>query len=110
MSIDLSISGSRVDPVCARVTELLRASGVVVGARVTPNVSLVDGRVENGCAIRLPRTTNVAKVWGALRGPLALDCAHIAVAGTFDGCLAHYLTDRPCLRRVPVRDHESTHR
>ena len=109
MSIDLSISGARVDPACARVAALLCASDVVSGARVTPNTSLVNGRLESGCAIRLPRSANVRAVWNVLREPLALDCAHITVAGIFDGCLAHYLTDTPCLARRPRRDRESTH-
>ena len=62
-----------------------------VNGDVTPNTTVLDGRVEAGCRVLVvsePVRENTWRVWEAVRARCVLRCAHVELRGaTSAGCV-----------------------
>ena len=101
MSVDLSVSSTKRSFSC---DSIIRAMSLhKIAGKVTPNTSIMpNGALEKGCTIRLSRKhgeddrSELKKSWGIIFGTGSIDCAHLQVAGRYDGCIRDYLTDSIC--------------
>ena len=108
MSNELSISHRTFTATaCEHVIDALQRSAVTVGVRVIPTTSIVPSKdkhedkhsVEHGCSIKFTPhgPQDVASVWGALKMKFPqLQCAHLWVNGSYDGCVLDYLRPSSC--------------
>jgi hypothetical protein len=79
------------------VARFLSSAGFPVD--VTSNVSMQNGKPEWGCRVvqSLETKEEVDAVWKLLRDEYNLGCAHLHVAGKFDGCVLDYIAPSRCL-------------
>ena len=107
MSNEISISHRTFAPTaCEDVIDALQRSAVIIGVRITPTTSIVPSEdntrhhnVEHGCSIKFTThgRQNVASVWGVLKMKFPqLQCAHLWINGSYDGCVLDYLRPSSC--------------
>ena len=102
MSAEISISHNQLIG-CDSLIEALRTSGV--NARVSSNISTMQGKTEQGCSARftllsedtLNKTHTVSNVWNIIRytHPF-ISCAHLQIPGKFEGCILDWLQPSTC--------------
>jgi hypothetical protein len=80
---------------CEEVAGALWKSGVI--ADVSENISTRPW-IEEGCRITMEGRSKaaIAEAWFAVKGPFALSCAHLNIAGTYQGCIHDFLRPSVC--------------
>ena len=101
MSVDLSVSSKHTKADCMEIVNLFLEHKLV--GKISPNLSILpSGCLENGCTIRLPRLygqddkSKLCETWNKLKSIDTFGCAHLQIAGKFDGCVTDYLRDSKC--------------
>lgn len=93
MSVDLSVSSTYTDPRCSFLIEALQ--NAKIDARVTPNVSIHDKKIEYGCSVRLPGTDQtketIKRAWEVVKLSGRYNCAHLEIEGKYSGCALNYI-------------------
>ena len=94
MPATLSVSG-QVD--CKDVVETMKKLGIM--GDVTPNVTVVDGGIENGCRINIasrPHMDNLKTLWVNLQEQFTLGCAHVKIGELQSGCILDFMRKSEC--------------
>ena len=101
MVATLSISGS-LERDCSNVVDAMRSLGIA--GDVTPNQTILDGGVENGCRIVVasrPYREKAERLWDKLRQECKLTCAHVSVReDAEEGCVMDVFRPSLCPGRV----------
>jgi hypothetical protein len=84
----LSISGKALLSDCSEVVTLMKRLGI--NGDVTPNQTVLDGSIEQGCRILVASKDpkeNVKKLWTNLQDQFGLTCAHVDLLSHESGCV-----------------------
>jgi hypothetical protein len=103
MVAHLAISSPLVASDCSDVIRMMKKLGI--SGDVTPNVTILDGDLENGCKIVVasaPHREKARILWDALRTPLGLTCAHVRVESRVEGCVLDVFRPSACTGQVPT--------
>ncbi len=120
MSIDISISNRNnlrsyndlniKTNQCSHIIEALIRNNIE--AKIVPNLSIIDSKIEEGCTITLPKDycskEKIKNIWNIIqKSPESIDkstdidiknynCAHLKIEGQFSGCILNYLNANFC--------------
>ena len=119
MSLEISVSGEVKNNNVSEITKHNSCVHVLkafekcnIEAKITPNISLVNGQLEEGCTIVMPKEygnrEKLSEIWnivktspGNFKGQTNLlhseyDCAHLKIDGIFQGCIFNYIKANFC--------------
>jgi len=93
-SAHLTISGKTLE--CESVVATLAKCGI--DCNVSKNVSIVGGKIEPGCMITktFNQEKEIQNLWSTCRRTFDLKCAHLNIAGSYDGCVWGFVEKKEC--------------
>lgn len=120
MSIDISVSNRNNSRLyndlniktnqCSHIIEALIRNNIE--AKIVPNLSIIDSKIEEGCTITLPKDYSykdkIKKIWSIIqKSPEIIyksteiniknyNCANLKIEGQFSGCIFNYLNANFC--------------
>ena len=107
LSNDLYISNYQ----CSHIIESFIKNNIE--AKIVPNLSVINSKIEEGCTITLPKDYNskekIKNIWNIIqKSPERIQsesvnikvdnysCAHLKIEGQFSGCIFNYLNANFC--------------
>lgn len=97
----LSVSGGMLDSQCQNVVMAMKVLNIV--GDVTPNVSVYNQFIENGCRILIAGKTaeeDTKKLWYHIRDVQQLSCAHAEFSKYESGCVFDVFAPSKCPSKV----------
>lgn len=124
MSIDISVSNTNLKRSnndfniktnqCSHIIQALIRSNIE--AKIVPNLSIIDSKIEEGCTITLPKDycskEKIKNIWNIIQKSPEIfnnnnnksndskldnyNCANLKIEGQFSGCIFNYLNANFC--------------
>jgi len=96
INISSTLSVSRQERLnCEKMAEFLGKQGILT--LVKSNISTLP-RKEYGCQLTqsIHSKDEIKYIWEAVRDKYGLNCAHLSIGNSFDGCILDYLAETRC--------------
>ncbi len=92
----LSISGDKISENCCEVILLMKSLGI--NGDITPNKTILDGNIENGCRIYIASKSkeNTRVLWNSIANSMGVSCAHVKFSEHQDGCVFDVFRESLC--------------
>ena len=86
---------------CDAIVQALSKCGI--DADGTKNITMRDGRQEDGCRIVMDVESkeSISKAWSAIKRPFGLNCAHLNLSASYQGCIYDFLRPSFCPGQEP---------